>query len=68
MNSHVLTVPEGAVTFSGDSAFVFILTDSVPTQVFERRQIETGVSDGINIQVIEGIDTTAVIRGDAIKN
>lgn len=63
----VLTVPEAAVTFAGDSTFVFVRTDSVPKPVFERRAISTGLSDGINIEVKEGIDSTAVLRGDKIQ-
>lgn len=63
----VLTVPEAAVTFAGDSTFVYVRTDSVPKPVFERRAISTGLSDGINIEVKEGIDSTAVLRGDKIQ-
>ena len=63
----VLTVPESVVEFSGDSAFVYVLTDSVPSQKFERRAISTGISDGISLQVTEGIDTIARLRGSEIK-
>ena len=43
----VLAVPEGIIEFSGDSTFVWVMTDSIPEQKFERRQIKTGMSDGI---------------------
>ncbi len=62
--SNVLTVPEGAVEFSGDSAFVYVLTDTVPQQKFERRAITTGVGNGINIQVKSGIDKNVKLRGE----
>ncbi|MCM1110678.1 MAG: efflux RND transporter periplasmic adaptor subunit [Clostridium sp.] len=62
-----LTVPESVVEFSGDSTFVYILTDSVPEQKFVRRPIETGMSDGINIEVKSGIDASARLRGNVIK-
>lgn len=64
----VLTVPEGVVEFAGDSTFVYVLTDSTSGQQFERRPIMTGSSDGINIEVKEGIDSLVKVRGDAIKD
>ncbi len=64
---NVLTVPEGVVEFSGDSTFVYVMTDSVPEQLFRRTPVVTGMSDGINIEIKEGIDSTAVLRGDKIK-
>ena len=45
----VLAVPEGIIEFSGDSTFVWVMTDSIPEQKFERRQIKTGMSDGIKL-------------------
>lgn len=63
----VLTVPEGVVEFAGDSTYVYLLTDSLPSQVFERRHIVTGMSDGIRVEVKEGIDSTAILRSAAIK-
>ncbi len=61
---NVLTVPEGVVEFAGDSTFVYILTDSVPEQRFERRAISGGMTDGLRLEVKEGIDSTAVLRGE----
>ena len=65
----VLTIPEGVVTFSGDSTFVFLLTSlEGEKQQFEKHPVITGISDGINIEVKEGVDTLSKIRGDIIKN
>lgn len=65
----VMIIPEGVVTFSGDSTFVYVLTSPEgEKQIFEKRNIKTGNSDGINIQVIEGVDTLTSLRGDIIKN
>lgn len=50
----VLAVPEGIIEFSGDSTFVWVMTDSIPEQKFERRQIKTGMSDGIKLEIKEG--------------
>jgi HlyD family secretion protein len=55
----VLAIPESLVTFSKDSAFVEVETSS---QTFEKRYIKTGLSDGINIEIISGIDSTAKIK------
>lgn len=65
---NVLIIPEGVVTFSGDSTFVYLLksTDG-DTQEFEKHPVSTGISDGINIQVTEGLDTLSKVRGDIIK-
>ena len=65
---NVLTIPEGVIEWVGDSTFVYCLTDSVPAQVFERRAIKTGLSDGINIEVKEGIDKSVRLRGTELKN
>lgn len=59
----VLAVPESTVEFSGDSTFVYVVTDSVPTQKFERRPIQVGMSDGIKIAVKSGITAQDRVRG-----
>lgn len=46
-----LAVPESTVEFNGDSTFVYVMTDSVPVQKFERRPIQVGMSDGIKIAI-----------------
>ncbi len=48
----VLAIPESLLNFEGDSVFVEIETQA---QVFEKRYIKTGLSDGINIQVTDGL-------------
>lgn len=65
--SNVLTVPEGVVEYAGDSTFVYCLTDTTPTQKWERRAVKTGLGDGINLQIEEGIDSLARLRGDKIQ-
>lgn len=62
---HALAVPESCVEFSGDSAFVYVLTQKEP-QTFTRRYIKTGLSDGINIEVKGGLKAKEQIRGNAI--
>ena len=59
----VLTVPEMMIEFSGDSTFVYVLTDSVPEQKFDRVPVSIGMSDGINIEVKEGVQSGSKLRG-----
>ena len=61
--NNALTVPESTIEFSGDSTFVYVLTDSVPTQKFTRRQVQTGISDGVNIEIKSGLKANEPIRG-----
>ena len=58
----VLAVPEGIIEFSGDSTFVWVMTDSIPEQKFERRQIKTGMSDGIKLEIKEGLTGKEKVR------
>ncbi|MCD4790793.1 MAG: efflux RND transporter periplasmic adaptor subunit [Bacteroidales bacterium] len=48
----VLAINESLLKFENDSAYVEIETEP---QTFEKRFIETGLSDGINIEVISGL-------------
>jgi HlyD family secretion protein len=59
----VLTIPESTVEFSKDSTFVYVLTDSVPEQKFDRRQVKVGISDGIKIAVKSGLTEADIVRG-----
>lgn len=61
--NQVVAVPESAIEFSGDSTFVYVMTDSLPTQKFERRPVVTGISDGIKIEIKQGLKTGEPVRG-----
>jgi len=50
----ILVIPERLVEFIEDTAFVQ-LKDSTSGEI-ERRMIETGLSDGLNIEVTEGLN------------
>ncbi|MDR0815271.1 MAG: efflux RND transporter periplasmic adaptor subunit, partial [Bacteroidales bacterium] len=61
----VLTVPESALSFSGDTTFVQVLTDSIAIpKVFDKKPIKTGLSDGINVEIKEGLPFGTKIRGN----
>lgn len=55
----VLAIPESVLQFEKDKTYVEVETK---TQVFEKRFIETGLSDGINIEVKKGLK-----KGEKIK-
>lgn len=60
----VLTVPESTVSFSNDSAFVYVVTQETPKQVFEKKYVTVGLSNGINIEVKSGLAKGQKIRGN----
>ena len=62
----VLTIPESAIEFSGDSTFVYVLTDSVGQKNYDRRYVETGLSDGVNIEIKKGLTAKEKVRGPEI--
>jgi HlyD family secretion protein len=51
---HVLAVNESVLQFDKDNK-TFVEVEIAPQQ-YEKRYIETGISDSINIEVISGID------------
>jgi len=61
----VLSIEESVLKFDHDSAYVEIET-STP-QVFEKKYIKTGLSDGINIQVKEGLTKESKMKGEEKK-
>lgn len=63
---NVLTIPESTVEFVGDSVFVQRVKQEKPEQLFEKHPIKTGLSDGIKLEVLEGLTTNDKIRGAAI--
>ena len=61
--SKVIAIPESTIEFSGDSTFVWVLTDSVPEQKFTRRQVTTGLSNGIKLEIKKGLTMKEKVRG-----
>jgi HlyD family secretion protein len=49
----VLAISEALLQFDGDSAYVELKTGDGE---FEKRYVKTGLSDGINIELIEGVE------------
>ena len=62
----VLSVPESAIEFSGDSTFVYVIKGDGKEKKYERRYVETGLSDGVNIEIKKGITVKDKVRGPEI--
>ena len=58
----VLAIPEAALQFEGEQTYVFLET----AEGYERRDVVTGLSDGINIEIREGLSLGDKLRGTLI--
>jgi len=63
---NVLSLPESAIEFSGDSTFVYVVKGTKEKKTYQRRQVITGLSDGVNIEIKSGISVKDKIRGPQI--
>ena len=59
----VLSIPESAIEFSGDSTFVYIIKGEGKEKSYERTQVETGLSDGVNVEIKKGLTAKDKVRG-----
>lgn len=62
---NVLVIPEYTVEMEGGQSFIQLITDTA-TQSTERKEIRTGLSDGLHIEVVEGLREGDLIRGNQI--
>ena len=58
----VLSLKESLVQFEGDGAFVEVET---APQKFEKRKIKTGLSDGVSIEVVDGLKKEDKVKAGA---
>ena len=59
----VLSVSESALEFEGDDTYVYL---KGADGSFVRTKVETGISDGINIEIKSGLKAGDVVRGNQI--
>ena len=59
----VLTLPESALEFDGDDTYVQVLAADGSTT---RTKVETGLSDGVNIEIKSGVTEGTKVRGSKI--
>ena len=60
--AQVLSIAESALQFEGDQTYVYVLGD----KGYERRDVKTGLSDGVNIEIKEGLSLGEKVRGNQI--
>ena len=58
----VLTLPESAIQYDGDQTYVFVLEEGQ----YVRRDVVTGLSDGVNIEIKSGLTADDKVRGNQI--
>ena len=61
--AQVLSVPESALEFVGDSTFVYVKGEDSD---YVQTPVKTGLSDGINIEIKEGLSLGQKVRGNQI--
>ena len=61
--SQVLYVPESALDFSDEDTYVFLKGEDGK---YKRTKVSTGLSDGVNIEIKEGLKAGDVVRGPRI--
>lgn len=62
----VLTVPESAIEFEGKNTYVNIVKGSGEQKTYERRKVTTGLSDGLNSEIKNGLKKGETVRGPKI--
>lgn len=55
----VLAIKESNLIFEEDKIYVEVQT---APQTFEKREVKTGLSDGINIEVLKGLDKKSLVK------
>src|SRR5574344_502443 len=60
---NVMTLPESAINFAGSQPYVYIVKGSGDRKNYIRRNVQTGLSDGINIEIKSGLSISDKVRG-----
>lgn len=63
----VMVIPEGLLKFEKNNDSSFVEVETQP-QLFEKRYVKTGLSDGINIEVISGLTMEDKIKAGRKEN
>jgi HlyD family secretion protein len=59
---NVLSIPESTIFFENDSSFIWTTKDKKGE--YEKQYVELGLSDGINVEVTEGVTKETKVRGN----
>ncbi|MEG1648396.1 MAG: efflux RND transporter periplasmic adaptor subunit [Rikenellaceae bacterium] len=67
---NILTLHESLIEFEGEKSSVYVLTsaDAAADQTFEKREVKIGLSDGIKIEILEGVTADDKIRAAKMEN
>ena len=60
----VLTIEESAIQFENEDTFVYVMG----AEGYEKRPVVTGLSDGVKIEIKEGLQSSDKVRGPQIIN
>lgn len=63
---NVLTIPESAIEFSGDSTFVYLVKGKGEQKTYKRHPVTIGISDGVNIEIKKGLSQKDIVRGPQV--
>ena len=63
---HALCIPESALEFEGDKTYVYLIKGEGEEKTYEKREITTGLSDGVNIEIKKGLSAKDKVRGPKI--
>ena len=62
---NVLSIPESAIEFEDDNTYVQLKTGE---GTYERKAVVTGLGDGVNIEILDGLKEGDIVRGTKIIN
>lgn len=57
-----VALPEGSIETEDGKTYVYVLTSQTP-QTFERREVTTGLSDGVYVEIRKGLKKGEQVRG-----
>ena len=66
----VMVLPENTLQFEEGVPCVYVLTspEGSDEQTFEKRNVEVGLSDGINIEILSGVNENDKVRSLQVQN
>ena len=56
----VVALPESAIEFDGDKTYVYVKNG----ESYDKKEVEVGLGDGVNIEIKSGIEEGDVVRGN----
>ena len=67
-SENIFSLPESTIEFVGDSTFVYVLDTIKASEMnYNKTHVATGISDGIYIEILSGVDSTNKVRGKIIS-